>query len=760
MARETVGEAWVKIRPDVDGLAAEAEGAARGALGKIAAVAGGALVAVGVKDQVGKLISGASDLQESMSKNAAVFKEDAAGIEAWASTSATAMGQTKQQAIEAAASYGNLFQAFGLGREPARDMSKGLTELATDLASFNNTTVAEALAALQSGVSGETEPLKRYGIAINDVRLKEEAFRLGLIKSTKDALTPAAKAQASYALIMADTSLAQGDFARTSDGLANKQKILSATVGDLRAKLGSALLPIVTRVVGALADNLGPAVEKVQATFRTFAGSGIVTQLSAVFARVAAGVRVAVGVFERFGAAARQVMDVLRTVAPYVAAAVVGYLAFQKVVAVIAALKAFAAALALVKVALLANPIGLFVAGVAVAAVALVQLYRRSESFRAAIDGLVVKAREFAAVFVDRVRPVIAEVTAFVVAKAGEMVQFFREKMPEIREAVGHVMVAIETIVRTVWGVLSTIFASAPFLTIVRAVFDTMTGVIDGALQIIQGVISTVLALINGDWGAAWDAVKQILSGALDVVLSVLEGFARLLWEVLKVAWAGLLWTIENVVPGVLSFVAGLPDKILRALGNLAFFLAGKGLELMAGLQEGLTAAWLTAAIWVSGIPGRIVGAVGDVASTLWGVGKSIVDGLLQGLKDGWHRVTGWLSDQMDRLPGVARRVLGINSPSTVFAAIGGHTVDGLRQGLARAFPAVMTDMARYTALLSVGPQPGVSVGSAGMQPAGGLSPGANGGGAVVTIENVHMSDPLTMEAFTRSLAASIGGRL
>ena len=69
-----------------------------------------------------------------------------------------------------------------------------MVQLAADLASFNNTSIEEALTSLQSGISGETEPLKKYGIVLSDVRLKEEALRLGLIKTTKDALTPAAKA--------------------------------------------------------------------------------------------------------------------------------------------------------------------------------------------------------------------------------------------------------------------------------------------------------------------------------------------------------------------------------------------------------------------------------------------------------------------------------------------------------------------------------------------------------------------------------------
>ena len=252
-------------------------GGLKGAFGDVSKVAAGFLaanvVAGGarlVTSNIGSLISGASDLEESMSKVSVVFGQNAAEVQAWSASAARSFGQSKQQALEAAGTYGNLFQAFGVGRAESTKMSKSLVELAADLASFNNTSVDDALIALRSGLSGETEPLKRFGVAINDARLKEEALRMGLIKTTKEALTPGAKAQAAYALIMHDTALAQGDFARTSGGLANQQRILSASIKDLKAGLGTALLPVVTAFVKVLAAHAVPAVAKLSQHLTTF----------------------------------------------------------------------------------------------------------------------------------------------------------------------------------------------------------------------------------------------------------------------------------------------------------------------------------------------------------------------------------------------------------------------------------------------------------------------------------------------------------
>ena len=271
------------------------------AAGAIAASAIGAAIQT-VTGQVGKLISDSSNLAESQSKVNVVFGESADEITAWASTAATAIGQSKQQALEAAGTYGNLFQAFGVGRKESTAMSKSLVELAADLASFNNSSVDDALLALRSGLSGETEPLKRFGVALTDDRLKLEAMKLGIISTTKDALNPGAKAQAAYSLIMNDTALAQGDFARTSAGLANQQRILTANITNLRARIGNALLPVMTKIVQFLNQRALPAFEK------------LITILGPRLAAVTAVLRGRLNpeTFRRFGFAADFARDVVK----------------------------------------------------------------------------------------------------------------------------------------------------------------------------------------------------------------------------------------------------------------------------------------------------------------------------------------------------------------------------------------------------------------------------------------------------------------
>ena len=239
---------------------------------------GGAAIAAGVKFAV----NAASDLQESLSKTDAVFKGNAREVKAWADTASTSFGQSKQQALEAASTFGNLFQAFGVGLEPATEMSTTLTRLASDLASFNNTSTEEAIEALRSGLSGETEPLKRYGVALTDARLKQEALGLGLIKDVKQPLDAAAKSQAAYALIMKDTKLAQGDFERTSDGFANSMRTLQATIQEAAAEIGTSLLPGLSKLAQSASKAIGPIAKLVGALSELDTEAGLIGEVTGI----------------------------------------------------------------------------------------------------------------------------------------------------------------------------------------------------------------------------------------------------------------------------------------------------------------------------------------------------------------------------------------------------------------------------------------------------------------------------------------------
>lgn len=249
--------------------------------GKVAAVAFAAAGAVAVKFGI-DAVKSASDLAETVAKTGEIFGDSASDIEAFAETSAKALGQTKQQALDAASTFAVFGKSAGLAGDDLVKFSTDFTGLASDLASFNNTSPEEAITAIGSALRGEAEPLRRYGVLLDDASLRQEALALGIVNTTKSALTPQQKVLAAQALIYKQTADAQGDFARTSDGLANQQRILTAQLENVKATIGTALLPIVLEITTFFATYLLPIIEKLGAAFAGSGGDSLKSSLGSV----------------------------------------------------------------------------------------------------------------------------------------------------------------------------------------------------------------------------------------------------------------------------------------------------------------------------------------------------------------------------------------------------------------------------------------------------------------------------------------------
>ncbi len=240
-----------------------------------AMLAGGALAAVGLAKAAGA----ASDLAESTGQTEQIFGSAADEIGQFAKNAATAMGQSERAARDATSEFGLLLDNFGLNRTETVKWSKDLTLLASDMASFKNTSPEEAVVALGAALRGESEPIRRYGVMLDDATVKAKAVELGLAETTSE-VSNAAKIQARLNLIMESTVTIQGDFERTADGMANKTRTAKSEMEDFTAALGTAMLPVMEQVIGAGSDMLGwfndlePAQQKAVSTAATW-GTGL-----------------------------------------------------------------------------------------------------------------------------------------------------------------------------------------------------------------------------------------------------------------------------------------------------------------------------------------------------------------------------------------------------------------------------------------------------------------------------------------------------
>lgn len=196
-------------------------------------------------------VSAASDFDENMNKTLAVFGDAGQRFIDMSGSMATAMGMSKNQYLESISLFGAIGKAMNIPNDQLMTMSENLTGLATDLGSFYNKSTEQAMTALKGALTGETEALKEFGIVANETTMAEFTKNQGKAWAS---MTAGEKAIARYQYIMQQTGFIQGDFARTSDGLANSQKQLEANMENLKVAIGTGLVPVFADVTTKVAE--------------------------------------------------------------------------------------------------------------------------------------------------------------------------------------------------------------------------------------------------------------------------------------------------------------------------------------------------------------------------------------------------------------------------------------------------------------------------------------------------------------------------
>ena len=230
-----------------------------GALKGLGGVIAGGLAAAGIGSFLKDSVSQASDLSESLNAVSVTYGAASEGIVALGETAATRLGlaATDFNALSVQfASFGGNIAANG----DVVGFIDDITTRSADFASVMNLDVAEAARIFQSGLAGETEPLKKFGIDLSAAAVDAYALANGIGEAGKP-LTEAQKQQARYGALMEQTAETQGDFSNTSDGLANAQRILGANFDNMKAQVGGPLLGAFANLTTGLlpvVETMGP----------------------------------------------------------------------------------------------------------------------------------------------------------------------------------------------------------------------------------------------------------------------------------------------------------------------------------------------------------------------------------------------------------------------------------------------------------------------------------------------------------------------
>lgn len=249
-------------------------------VGQVGVAAGVALAGIGAKS-----VGLAVDFEESLSKAQQIFGNAAKGIEDSAKGAAEAVGLSQSEFLEAAANMGVFGKAAGLSGSDLSGFADEMVTVAADVASFNNLRPEEALEKLQAGLRGSNEPLQSIGVLINAAAVNAKALELGLGDANGE-ISEGNKIMARQALIMEKLGEqgALGDFARTSEGLANQTRIMKARFKDLGIELGKKLIPIATKLSKGVGKLIGFG-EKISKIYGQKGFAGVIETLTDGFIR-------------------------------------------------------------------------------------------------------------------------------------------------------------------------------------------------------------------------------------------------------------------------------------------------------------------------------------------------------------------------------------------------------------------------------------------------------------------------------------------
>lgn len=220
-------------------------GAIKGALG---------VASVAILANFGKhIVNLGSQVEEMQAKSSVVFGQFVSGVRSDLEAFGDSVGRSTHELEAMASSVQDTFVPLGFARGEAAQLSVQLTKLAVDVASFNNAQDVPTMQAFQSALVGNHEAVRRFGIVITEAELQAELFRMGIKENAAD-VDAQTKVQARLNLILAGTTDAHGDAARTSDSYANTSKALTAALEELLVNVVTPLLPALASMARGLVN--------------------------------------------------------------------------------------------------------------------------------------------------------------------------------------------------------------------------------------------------------------------------------------------------------------------------------------------------------------------------------------------------------------------------------------------------------------------------------------------------------------------------
>ena len=642
------------VSTKANGLGSKLKSAAKvAALG--AAVAGAAAVKFGAAS-----VKSASDAQQSLGATQTVFGKYADDVIRRSGQAATAIGLSANEYRELSNVVGASLAGAGVPLKETASLTDKLNKRAADMAATFGGTTREAVESVSSLLRGEADPIERYGVSIKQSDVNARLAAKGLDTLTGSALKQA-EIQARLDLLFEKTAKTQGSFRREGDTLAHQQQVLAAQFENVKAKVGAALLPVLTTLLTFINANLIPGA--------TALGNYLSTNLGPVVDRIRDGFSALQEKLTPVGQWLRANPELIKG-----AGIALG----------VAAVAAGALALAMGAVAVATSPITLAVLAIVGIGAGFAYAYKHSETFRNAVQGI---GKAFSNL-VSTVLPIARQIAAVVVAKFREMQPQIKSVWASIKSIVSSALSIIRSVIKGATKVITTIWRvfGNDIKTYLGSTLKNVISIVSGAFKVIRGIFKVVSSVLRGDWKGAWSGIKDIVSGALQVIRgligqvmatikAVIGGALSAVKALFSGAWSAIRGSTSTGASAVLSIVRGIPGAILGALSGLGSLLYGAGQSIISGLINGIDSMIGAVKSKLSALTNLIPKVKGPPAKDrrlLRPVGKMIIRGLIKGFDDGRSGVkkslgsiTDLIRDHFDKNRKRARRAIRSLSDET-----------------------------------------------------------------------------------------------
>lgn len=560
----------------------------------------------------GVSIKAFSDLNETLNKVDVSFGEQSATVKAWAKDSIKSMGLAQQSALDATALFGDMGTGMGQTQVEASKMSMGLTQLGADMASFKNVSFERAQTALAGIYTGETEALKGLGVVMTQTNLEEFARAKGINKSMSE-MSQAELVQLRYAYVMDKTKNAQGDFARTSDGLANKTRMSGERMKELSAQIGEKLAPFMNKLL--------ETGNKVLDFFNKLSSS----QQNAILIIIA----------------------VVAAIGPLLL--VIGNL--------ITVVRGLAAAFTF----LAANPIVLAITAIILVIAGLAYLIIKNwDTIKAFFINLWNTVKKSFESFTKWVSGVFGPIIDGIVKAWESIVNFF----VGIWEGVKGVFNAIVGFFQK-WGltILAVIFW--PFslaVGLIIANWETIKGFFAGVWAFIVAVFTPVVQFYAGVFGTAWNIVVSIWNAAVGFFSAIWNGIVAIFNQVVGF-YARVFGTAWNIIVSIWSAVTGFFAGVWQGIVNIFSPIIGWFAGVFNNAFNAIRNIFNGVAGYFRGVWNSIVSIFGSIGTSVGDAIGGAFKGAVRGILSGAVNIINGVINTINAATGAINKIPGVNIP-------------------------------------------------------------------------------------------------